>query len=726
MHAHRRSACVSLITAGLLAAMVPTATPALAADCSFGVALTSSGSCTIPAGVTAIQVDLASTAAETRPTLPSASGGAGVSIRVWRVVTPGETLEYKVGFSYSGSTCQSGPQTGDAAATGSIAAVNLPASSSPVVAGAGGAPGCTGDVSGASGSGAGGAAGVPVGTGTANGSTGANGGSSGGTTNTGGGGGTASQGVGGTGVFGQNGYTAPLMRSGSPRTTGVSYLSYGGDVANAGVRAGYGGSGYTGGGGGGGSAGGTGTIPDAAGGGGGSSHIDPTWTFVSAAARSSTTGASITIANHTPTATDADLSGLSVSAGSLSPAFASGTTLYTMSVDNDVATTTITPTVSQSGATVTVNGSSVTSGSASSSINLAVGITSVDVVVTALDGTTTNAYTIQFTRAPAPPVSGEPGPTAEGNRQLTVANPISVPGDLRSGSTSVEESVNGSTTGLIALRNSTNSGWSLTSGSGRTTVNSAGRSGSAVSLAADGSLQVTPRGTIDVSSAGYKPGTLVYVYAIPRNQATSGSGTVGSIYLATFTVNSDGTISGTVTIPGGMSEGDYVLQINGISATDQIRSINVGMNVIGEVAESSVNQLVEAAFFQPKSSDLSVNGRLKLEALVSALPVGAAVTQVIVVGVSEFDKPLDKNVSLATKRADEVARFLNERQVGDSQTTLRFIEASSKGSSQRYAFDSEGDPVSVKGSEALAISQPVQSSTGKSLSSVRVVYQSAP
>lgn len=710
----------------VFAGMVANAVPAAAADCSFGVGLTSDGTCTIPPGVTAIQVDLASTAAETRPTLPSAAGGAGVSIRVWKVVTPGETLEYKIGYSLDVSTCAStAPQPSEAAATGSIAAVNLPASSAPVVAGAGGAPGCTGDVVGASGLGAGGAAGVPVGTGTANGSNGANGGTSGGDTNIGGGGGTASQGVGGTGVFSQNGYTAPDSRSGS-RSTGVSYLSYGGGQQNAGVKAGNGGSGYTGGGGGGGSAGTTGTIPDAAGGGGGSSHIDPAWTFVSASARTSTTGASVTITNYTSAATEADLSGLTASAGSLSPAFASGTTLYTMSVDNDVATTTITPTVSQSGATVTVNGSSVTSGSASSSINLAVGITSVDVVVTALDGTTTNTYTIQFTRAPAPPVSGEPGPTAEGNRQLTVANPISVSKDVRSGSASVGESVDGSTTGLIALRNSTNSGWSLTSGSGKTTVNSNGSSGGAVPLAADGSLQVTPRGTIDVSSGGYKPGTLVYVYAIPRNQAANGSGTVGSIYLAAFTVNADGTISGTVTIPGGMSAGDYVLQINGISATEQIRSINLGMNVIGAVADSSVNQLVEAAFFQPKSSDLSVNGRLKLEALVSALPVGAAVTQVLVVGVSEFDQLLDKNVSLATKRADEVARFLNERQVGDSQTTLRFIEASDKGSSKRYAFDSEGDPVSVEGAEALEISQPVQSSTGKSLSSVRVVYQSAP
>ncbi|MBS1683509.1 MAG: cadherin-like beta sandwich domain-containing protein [Bacteroidetes bacterium] len=104
--------------------------------------------------------------------------------------------------------------------------------------------------------------------------------------------------------------------------------------------------------------------------------------------------------------TDATLSGLTASAGPLTPSFASGTSSYTISVANAIASTTVTPTVNQANATVQVrvNGgsyTSVTSGSASGALALNVGGNTVDVLVTAQDGTTTQTYTITITRAAA-------------------------------------------------------------------------------------------------------------------------------------------------------------------------------------------------------------------------------------------------------------------------------------------------------------------------------------
>ncbi|WP_213413342.1 cadherin-like beta sandwich domain-containing protein, partial [Xylanibacillus composti] len=96
---------------------------------------------------------------------------------------------------------------------------------------------------------------------------------------------------------------------------------------------------------------------------------------------------------------NADLSNLTLSAGSLSPAFASGTILYTSSVGNEVNSLTVTPTVADSTATVTVNGTAVTSGSASDPIPLNVGPNTIEVEVTAEDGTTTKTYTVTVTRA---------------------------------------------------------------------------------------------------------------------------------------------------------------------------------------------------------------------------------------------------------------------------------------------------------------------------------------
>ncbi|WP_333825200.1 autotransporter family protein, partial [Pinisolibacter sp.] len=98
------------------------------------------------------------------------------------------------------------------------------------------------------------------------------------------------------------------------------------------------------------------------------------------------------------------LSALSLSSGTLSPSFASGTTAYTASVANAVGSVTVTPTASDANATIKVNGTAVTSGSASGAISLAVGTNTVSVVVTAQDGATTTTYTVTVTRTAAGPV----------------------------------------------------------------------------------------------------------------------------------------------------------------------------------------------------------------------------------------------------------------------------------------------------------------------------------
>ena len=94
---------------------------------------------------------------------------------------------------------------------------------------------------------------------------------------------------------------------------------------------------------------------------------------------------------------DATLRALSVSAGSISPAFSSTTYAYTVSVASGVTSTTVTPTVNHSAATVTVNGTMVASGSPSAAIALAVGANVITVRVTAENGDTQD-YTVTVTR----------------------------------------------------------------------------------------------------------------------------------------------------------------------------------------------------------------------------------------------------------------------------------------------------------------------------------------
>ena len=96
---------------------------------------------------------------------------------------------------------------------------------------------------------------------------------------------------------------------------------------------------------------------------------------------------------------DATLSGLTVSAGDLSPSFGASTTSYTVNVANSVDSTTFTPTSTNANASISIGSSSISSGSASQSYSLAVGVANFDIVVTAEDGTTTQTYTVEVTRA---------------------------------------------------------------------------------------------------------------------------------------------------------------------------------------------------------------------------------------------------------------------------------------------------------------------------------------
>ena len=113
--------------------------------------------------------------------------------------------------------------------------------------------------------------------------------------------------------------------------------------------------------------------------------------------------------------TNANLSSLALSSGSLTPGFASGTTSYTASVPNTTAAITVTPTVSSSNSTVTVNGVSLASGSASGAIGLSVGTNTITTVVTAQDGGTTKTYTTSVTReAAAPTLSLSPSALSGG------------------------------------------------------------------------------------------------------------------------------------------------------------------------------------------------------------------------------------------------------------------------------------------------------------------------
>jgi len=108
----------------------------------------------------------------------------------------------------------------------------------------------------------------------------------------------------------------------------------------------------------------------------------------------------ITVNRAPEPGSDATLSGLTVSVGSLVPDFNWAITEYTVDVAYDVDLLAVTATLSDPGATVIINGDAATSGEAKS---IALGnpgtATVIAIVVTSADGVTENNYTITVNRA---------------------------------------------------------------------------------------------------------------------------------------------------------------------------------------------------------------------------------------------------------------------------------------------------------------------------------------
>ncbi|MFC3747684.1 cadherin-like beta sandwich domain-containing protein [Paenibacillus sp. GCM10012306] len=112
---------------------------------------------------------------------------------------------------------------------------------------------------------------------------------------------------------------------------------------------------------------------------------------------------------------NADLSSLTLSSGTLNPVFASDVTSYATQVDYNVSGITVTANVYDNAALLTVNGTPVVSGHASGTIDLKVGSNIIPIKVTAQDGTL-KTYTVTVTRTaentpdPGTPDPGTPGP----------------------------------------------------------------------------------------------------------------------------------------------------------------------------------------------------------------------------------------------------------------------------------------------------------------------------
>jgi gliding motility-associated-like protein len=283
---------------------------------------------------------------------------------------------------------------------------------------------------------------------------------------------------------------------------------------------------------------------------------------------------------------DATLSALTISSGTLTPSFASGTITYTASVSNATASINVTATRNQANATLKINGNTVTSGSATA-VNLNVGSNNIPVLVTAQDGTT-KTYTITVTRAQ--PVTTAPVVVIPANGSILNARTPTYTG-TSPGNATINIYVDGTSIGTTTA--AVGGSWSLIQPTNladgpHTIYTTAQVSGSTVSVNSNtNSFNIdATRPTVSITSgtvvSGGTTSTAIIPFTVTFSEAVTG-----------FTI---GGITATNALPGTFSGSGTTYTFNATPSVSGAVTIDIAANVTQDAAGNGNTAALQYAF----------------------------------------------------------------------------------------------------------------------------------
>ena len=279
----------------------------------------------------------------------------------------------------------------------------------------------------------------------------------------------------------------------------------------------------------------------------------------------------------------------------------------------------------------------------------------------------TVAEAVTLPALPSPSSDGGGGDAGSGAGGEPPANPVTMPEGIRNGSVTAAVTVDGATVPIQILENPTSGQMQMLGPDFLLRVETADQAGVPIPMTDSRWLRAPQGGRVNASGDGYLADSSVRVFLVPREpiriMGLTGRAATGAIYLGDASASDAGSFSASFLIPLSVSVGDYVLQINGVSRGDQVRSANMQLEVIPGVAPLEFGKTQRAGFFKGTSDEFSKAGRRKLRSLVRALPSDAQAVQVLIGGVSVSLDSFEANVTLAGKRASKLAGELRDRGV---------------------------------------------------------------
>ncbi|RYF56366.1 MAG: cadherin-like beta sandwich domain-containing protein, partial [Comamonadaceae bacterium] len=343
---------------------------------------------------------------------------------------------------------------------------------------------------------------------------------------------------------------------------------------------------------------------------------------------------SVTVTRALPSA-NADLSALSLSAGTLAPAFAAGTISYTASVGNAATSLTVMPTVADATASITVNGVATASGNASGAIALAVGTNTITTTVTAQDGTTVRTYTVTVVRAGS----------GDASLSALVLSGGSISPAFTPSTTSYTLSIAAATASITATP-------TVNESNAIVTVNGV----AVASGTASGAIPMNiGSNTVTVMVTAQDGTTMTYTVTVTRALSTNNdlaaltlsSGTLNPVFSAaqqSYTAAVPNAVA-SITITPTLADSSASVTVNGIAVASGSPSasiaLNVGSNVITVVATAQNGS--------PRSYTITVTRGVSANADLSGLAISSGtLTPAFASGITAYQVTVPDSVTFVT------------------------------------------------------------------------------
>jgi outer membrane protein OmpA-like peptidoglycan-associated protein len=194
------------------------------------------------------------------------------------------------------------------------------------------------------------------------------------------------------------------------------------------------------------------------------------------------------------------------------------------------------------------------------------------------------------------------------------------------------------------------------------------RSGSkAVPLTQGGALNLQTGQQATISVNGFAPGSNLGVALLSS-----------PISLGTIPVNASGAATDSLKIPSTAPAGSHTLQVNGYSATGELRSVAFGVMVTKSTSTGKVTVKRATVTFAPNSSTLTSSDKKALSNLLSKVPKGAKISAVSV-GYAYGSNSDGSAETLAKARAKSVLKYLSEsRKLASSKATGKVLPATGR------------------------------------------------